>query len=102
MLESGILECGKTQKEIDDEIKKKKEKQKFFDDVGVIVAMVSITLIAVIVVIIKVILVHSEAEESLTTFRPMEQIKGSKIKYTGNGFIPCNGIVPCPMKDEVD
>ena len=27
MLESGILECGKTQKEIDDEIKKKKEKQ---------------------------------------------------------------------------
>ena len=34
--------------------------QRFFDDVGVIVAMVAITLVAVIVVIIKVILVHSE------------------------------------------
>ena len=34
--------------------------QRFLDDVGVIVAMVAITLVAVIVVIIKVILVHSE------------------------------------------
>ena len=34
--------------------------QRFIDDIGVLVAMVSITLIAVIVVIIKVILVHTE------------------------------------------
>ena len=39
--------------------------QRFFDDVGVIVAMVAITLVAVIVVIIKVILVHSEVNRIL-------------------------------------
>ena len=39
--------------------------QRFIDDVGVLVAMVSITLIAVIVVIIKVVLVHTEVSISL-------------------------------------
>ena len=54
------VENEKTQKEIDEEIKKKKEKQRFLDDVGVMVAMVSITLIAVVVVLIKVLIVHTE------------------------------------------
>ena len=54
------IENEKTQKEIDEEIKRKKEKQRFFDDVGVLVAMITITLIAVIVVVIKVLIVHTE------------------------------------------
>ena len=54
------VETEKTQKEIDEEIKRKKEKQRFLDDVGVLTAMVSITLIAVLVVLIKVLIVHSE------------------------------------------
>ena len=37
--------------------------QRFTDDVGVLVAMVMITLIALVVVIIKVILVHNEVKE---------------------------------------
>ena len=57
------VEAEKTQKEIDEEIKKKKEKQKFLDDIGVMVAMVAITLIAVIVVVIKVLIVHTEVEK---------------------------------------
>lgn len=116
----------KSQKELDDEIKKKKEKQegcvscfeimkiiffskqKFLDDIGVIISMVTITLIAVIVVTIKVVLLYQEVkflkgclgtfykvdfqvEDSVSTFIPLEQKKASKIKYTGHGFIPCDG-----------
>ena len=54
------VETEKTQKELDEEIKRKKEKQRFLDDVGVLTAMVTITLIAAIVVLIKVLIVHTE------------------------------------------
>lgn len=58
------VENEKTQKEIDEEIKRKKEKQRFLDDVGVMVAMISITLIAVLVVVIKVLIVHTEVTQT--------------------------------------
>ena len=61
------VETEKTQKEIDEEIKRKKEKQRFLDDVGVLTAMVSITLIAVLVVLIKVLIVHSEVGKIMST-----------------------------------
>jgi len=93
---------GKSQKEIDDEIKKRKEKQKFLDDVGVIVSMISITLIAVIVVSLKILVFYQEVDESISTFIPIDQKKGSKIKYTGHGFIPCNGLVPCPYEEDAN
>merc|ERR1712141_541379 len=92
------VETEKTQKELDEEIKRKKEKQRFLDDVGVLTAMVTITLIAVLVVLIKVLIVHSEDDQDPPTFQPMEQMKGSKIKYTGTGYIHCDGIVPCPSQ----
>ena len=57
------VETEKTQKEIDEEIKRKKEKQRFLDDVGVLTAMVTITLIAAIVVLIKVLIVHTEVRK---------------------------------------
>lgn len=57
------VETEKTQKEIDEEIKRKKEKQRFLDDVGVLTAMVTITLIAVLVVLIKVLIVRSEVRK---------------------------------------
>lgn len=49
-------EGEKTAKELDDEIKRKKERQIFLDDVGVLVAMVAITLLAIVVVTIKVVI----------------------------------------------
>ena len=58
------VENEKTQKEIDEEIKRKKEKQRFLDDVGVMVAMISITLIAVLVVVMKVLIVHTEVTQT--------------------------------------
>ena len=61
------VETEKTQKEIDEEIKRKKEKQRFLDDVGVLTAMVAITFIAVLVVLIKVLIVHSEVGKIRST-----------------------------------
>ena len=74
---SAELVAQRSQKELDDEIKKRKERQvgidvckdilsrqvyfqKFHDDIGVFVSMVTITLIAVVVVTIKVILFYQE------------------------------------------
>ena len=71
---SAELAAKRSQKELDDEIKKRKERQvqiliyhfiktsiqKFHDDIGVFVSMVTITLIAVVVVTIKVILFYQE------------------------------------------
>eukprot|EP00090_Calanus_glacialis_P002314 TRINITY_DN11723_c0_g1_i1.p1 TRINITY_DN11723_c0_g1~~TRINITY_DN11723_c0_g1_i1.p1 ORF type:complete len:105 (+),score=32.07 TRINITY_DN11723_c0_g1_i1:50-364(+) len=89
------MEGEKSQKELDEEIKKKKERQVFLDDVGVLVAMVTISIIAIVVVLFKVILFQPQADDIITTFYPIPQMESSKIKYTGNGFIPCSGYVPC-------
>ena len=96
--------------------------QVFLDDVGVLVAMVTITVIAIVVVLFKVVLfqpqvfyyltniciilvmiyivkivewltsslifVFLQDNEVFTTFSPIQQMESSKIKYTGNGFIP--------------
>ena len=32
-----------------------------------------------------------QVDPSISTFRPLDQVTGSRIKYTGNGFIPCRG-----------
>ena len=35
-------------------------------------------------------------EEKVITFVPLDQRVKSTIRYTGNGFIPCLGMVPTP------
>lgn len=80
----------------------------FLDDVGVTIAMITVTLLAVCVVLLKV-LIFSDKVSSITgsvenktedvfkidpnasTFTPLDQQVKSNIKYTGNGFIPCEG-----------
>lgn len=95
-------DAEKSQKELDEEIKRKKERQMFLDDVGVVVSMVSITLLALIVVILKVLIFDPSVDPNLPTFRPIDQHKNSVIKYTANGYIPCKGYVPCPPGLEDD
>ena len=36
-------------------------------------------------------------DDTITTFSPVLQVKDSKIKYTGNGFIPCKGWEALPF-----
>ena len=56
------LENERIQRELDEEKKKRKERQRIVDDIGVMVAMVTITFFAVLVVVIKVIILHTEVE----------------------------------------
>jgi len=93
---------------------KKLEKFSKWDDVKVVIAIITITLIAVIVVIIKALLNLEEVsilesglimflsnKESVnnSTFVPLKQQKMSKMKITGVGYIPCQGYVPCDTPD---
>ena len=80
----------------------------FLDDVGVTIAMITVTLLAVVVVVLKVLLFSDKVQSpqpqgdsnppialqldpSVSTFSPLEQQVKSNIRYTGKGFIPCDG-----------
>ncbi len=80
----------------------------FLDDVGVTIAMITVTLLAVCVVLLKVLIFSDKVshrikksdmvlcdefqiDPNVSTFTPLDQQVKSNIKYTGNGFIPCEG-----------
>ena len=76
------------------------------DNIGVVVAMVTMVVLALTIVLIKVG-TNAENEEvqfsifqislfprdQVVTFTPLKQQVESTIRYTGNGFIPCRGFV---------
>ena len=39
-------------------------------------------------------------DPNISTFRPLDQKIGSNIRYNGNGYLPCNGFVPCQVRRE--
>ena len=39
-------------------------------------------------------------DKQSSTFRPIQQHKSSNQKYTGFGFVPCNGYLPCQVSIE--
>ena len=36
-------------------------------------------------------------DPNISTFRPLDQKTGSNIRYNSDGYIPCNGHVPCQI-----
>ena len=36
-------------------------------------------------------------DPNISTFRPLDQKTGSNIRYNSDGYIPCNGYVPCQV-----
>ena len=54
------LEDERQQREYEEEKKKRKDRQRMFDDIGVMVTMLAITFLAVLVVIIKFLIVHTK------------------------------------------
>eukprot|EP00088_Acartia_fossae_P035900 TRINITY_DN37022_c0_g1_i1.p1 TRINITY_DN37022_c0_g1~~TRINITY_DN37022_c0_g1_i1.p1 ORF type:complete len:119 (+),score=48.46 TRINITY_DN37022_c0_g1_i1:20-376(+) len=83
----------KRQKELEAEMQKQKARQAFLENVYVLIAMILIVALAVISVVLKAVI---WPEEKIITFTPLQQQVKSTIKYTGNGFIPCDGYVPSP------
>ena len=60
------------------------------DNIGVLVAMVTMVILAFTIVLIKISMFPTD---KVVTFTPLKQQVGSTIRYTGNGFIPCRGFV---------
>ena len=36
-------------------------------------------------------------DPNISTFRPLDQMINNNIKYNGNGYMPCNGNLPCQV-----
>ena len=41
----------------------------------------------------------TDPDPDTATFRPVAQHVNSNQKYTGMGFLPCNGHLPCQVPD---
>ena len=77
----------------EEEAKKNKKRQEILELIHVFIAFIIIIGMAVGIVVLDNVLFP---EEKVITFVPLEQKVQSTIKYTGNGFIPCLGMVPTP------
>ena len=77
----------------EEEAKKQKKRQEILELIHVFIAFIIIIGMAVGIVVLDNVLFP---EEKIMTFVPLDQNVQSTIKYTGNGFIPCLGIVPTP------
>ena len=77
----------------EEDAKKKKERQEIMELVHVFIAFAIIIGMAVGIVVLDNVLFP---DEEVITFIPLEQRVQSTIRYTGNGFIPCKGMVPTP------
>jgi len=42
-----------------------------------------------------VTVIDPKPNPNISTFRPLDQQINSNIKYNGNGYMGCNGYVPC-------
>ena len=45
--------------------------------------------------LIQIYVFDPEVDPNISTFRPLDQKIDSNIRYNGNGYLPCNGFVPC-------
>lgn len=77
----------------EEEAKKQKKRQETWELIHVFIAFIIIIGMAVGIVVLDNVLFP---EEKLITFVPLDQRVKSTIRYTGNGFIPCLGMVPTP------
>jgi len=84
----------KSIKELEEEKAKEKQRQARNDDIALVVCMVILVTITVVTVLVKVTFLDEPAELGVT-FKPLTQNIKSREMYTGNGYLPCNGYVPC-------
>lgn len=82
-------------KELEEQKKVEKEKQQKYDDIALVVCMITILFLTTATVVFKVMFIDEKIDPNVSTFRPLPQQINSNIKYTGNGYLPCNGYVPC-------
>ena len=96
---------GGKNKKGDEESQRKLESMFTWEDIKVVIAMVILVTIALLVVLVNYLVMFKEVtkhvhlkirkyqnlqqpDQSVTTFRPLEQQKKSNMKITGVGYIP--------------
>ena len=52
-------------------------------------------------ILFKVSIIDEKPNPNISTFSPLDQQVASNIRYNGNGYMPCNGYVPCQVKDKL-
>ena len=77
----------------EEEAKKNKKRQEILELIHVFIAFIIIIGMAVGIVVLDNVLFPDERN---VTWVPLQQNVHSTIMYTGNGFIPCLGMVPTP------
>jgi len=85
----------KTLKEIEEEREAEKKHQQRIDDIALVIAMICIVVLTCCIVVTKIYVLDPVANPNISTFRPLDQQINSNIRYNGNGYLPCNGFVPC-------
>jgi len=78
-----------------EEKKAEKDAQQKMDDIALLVCMLVLIGLTVSVVVIKVLFIDEAPDPNISTFRPLDQHVGSNKMYNGNGYMGCNGYVPC-------
>merc|ERR1711935_587480 len=93
--EDDDFEQEKSIKELEADKKEHKDLQAKKDDLALLVCMVLIISLTCVVVIFKVLVYEKKPDPNITTFLPLPQEVYDNKKYSGFGYIPCNGYVPC-------
>merc|ERR1712029_88233 len=67
------------------------------DDIATVVAMTVILVASVLVVVFKLTYIDEPPNPNISTFRPLDQQVMQHRMYNSDGYIPCNGNVPCQI-----
>lgn len=80
-----------------DEDQKKLRREQLKQDLYLVFAILLIVTLTSLIVALKILFLTEPVDPERATFLPLGQDKNSKIKYTGNGFLPCKGNLPCQV-----
>lgn len=89
---------GKAEKDTEEgDLEAKKKANQLKDDIALVISIFIILVLTAVVVFGKIYFLTPEVDLNVSTFRPLTQSKNSAIKYSGPGFLPCNGHQPCQL-----
>ena len=109
------VDVEKSQNEKNESEKKQLLSEEFLLDLQMIAAIVFILMLTGVILFVKVFTKKKTSlicwfiflaqiyyltpgnDENASTFKPIDQNKLSNQKYTGMGFVPCNGHLPCQV-----
>merc|ERR1712013_172143 len=80
-----------------EDLEAKKKANQLKDDIALVIAIILILILTATIVFGKIYLFSPDIDANVSTFRPLDQSKNSAMKYSGPGFLPCNGLQPCQL-----